>query len=147
MQILKLDKSYFDKVTRLIRTSDKNFSWSGQQILESINKDFVLGLFEDERLKAVTILNSIFETAELLYICVDQSSKNQGLGYKILKESFAYLLNQNVSEVLLEVDVSNHVAIKLYDKLGFKKISTRKNYYKKGDGSYNDALIYSLKIY
>ncbi len=146
MQILKLDKSYFDEVTRLIRTSDKNFSWSNQQILDSLNQDLAIGLIGNNKLNALAIFSCIFEIAELLYICVDKSNQKQGLGSKVLEDSFTYLLNQNITGIFLEVNVTNHVAIKLYDKLGFKKISTRKNYYKKIDGSYNDALIYKLEM-
>ncbi|ORU45282.1 alanine acetyltransferase, partial [Francisella tularensis subsp. holarctica] len=44
------------------------------------------------------------------------------------------------------VDINNHSAIKLYQKLNFKKISLRKNYYQKADGSQSDAIIYQLSI-
>lgn len=131
MQILSLNESYFDKVINLIRSTDNSFSWSDQQVLDSIDQDLALGLFENEKLRAIIIFNSVFETAQLLYVCVDKSDQNQGLGYKILKSSFAYLVEQKISEVFLEVDINNYYAIKLYDKLGFKKISIRKNYYKK----------------
>ncbi|MED7819816.1 MULTISPECIES: GNAT family N-acetyltransferase [unclassified Francisella] len=146
MQILKLDNLYFDKIISLIRLSDSSFSWSDQQILDSLDQYLVLGLLDQNELKAVVIFSSIFEVAELLYICVDKFSKNQGLGYTILKESFVLLSKQNIQEVFLEVDINNHIAIKLYSKLGFKKISIRKNYYKKNNGSYSDALIFQLKI-
>ncbi|WP_150468255.1 GNAT family N-acetyltransferase [Francisella sp. SYW-9] len=146
MQILNLNSSYFDNVISLIRLSDKDFSWSDQQILDSLGQDLVIGLIENHKLKALAIFSCIFETAELLYICVDKSNQNKGLGYKVLKQSFTYLLSQKVTEVFLEVDVNNHVAIKLYNKLGFKKISRRKNYYKRQDGSCSDALVYKFKI-
>ncbi|QIW10271.1 GNAT family N-acetyltransferase [Francisella sp. LA112445] len=146
MQTLNLDSSYFDKVISLIRLSDKDFSWSDQQILDSLSQDLTIGLIDNGKLKALAVFSCIFETAELLYICVDKSNQNQGLGAEVLRESFVYLLNQKVTEVFLEVDVNNHVAIKLYNKLGFKEISIRKNYYKKQDGSYSDALIYKLEI-
>ncbi|API87781.1 GNAT family N-acetyltransferase [Francisella uliginis] len=146
MRILSLGKSHFDAVISLIRFSDREFSWSDQQILDSIENDLTLGLFENDKLRAIAIFNSIFDTAELLYVCVDKSNQNKGFGYKVLKQSFTYLLKQKISKVFLEVDVSNHYALKLYNKIGFKKISTRKNYYKKNDGSYNDALIYKLEI-
>lgn len=146
MQISFLGNTFFAKVVELIRLSDKDFSWSDKQILESLNKDLTLGLFENQQLSAVAIFSQIFETAELLYICIDVSKHNKGLGFKLLENSIYYLAQLQIKEIFLEVDVTNHSAIKLYHKLKFRKISLRKNYYKKTDGSSSDALIYQLKI-
>ena len=146
MQISFLGNTFFAKVVELIRLSDKDFSWSDKQILESLNKDLTLGLFENQQLSAVAIFSQIFETAELLYICIDVSKHNKGLGFKLLENSIYCLVQQQIKEIFLEVDVNNHSAIKLYHKLKFRKISLRKNYYKKTDGSSSDALIYQLKI-
>ena len=146
MRISLLDNTFFGRVVELIRLSDKDFSWSDKQILESLNKDLTLGLFENKQLLAVAIFSKIFETAELLYICVDVSKYNTGLGFKFLKNSIYYLAQQQIKEIFLEVDINNHSAIKLYHKLKFRKISLRKNYYKKANGSQSDAIIYQLKL-
>ncbi len=146
MQISLLDNSFFTRVVELIRLSDKDFSWSDKQILESLNKDLTIGLFENKQLLAVAIFSKIFDTAELLYICVDISKHNKGFGFKLLKDSIYYLAQQQIKEIFLEVDINNHSAIKLYQKLNFKKISLRKNYYQKADGSQSDAIIYQLSI-
>ncbi|ORU47437.1 alanine acetyltransferase, partial [Francisella tularensis subsp. holarctica] len=68
MQISLLDNSFFTRVVELIRLSDNDFSWSDKQILESLNKDLTIGLFENKKLLAVAIFSKIFDTAELLYI-------------------------------------------------------------------------------
>lgn len=53
MQISLLDNSFFTRVVELIRLSDNDFSWSDKQILESLNKDLTIGLFENKKLLAV----------------------------------------------------------------------------------------------
>ena len=65
--------------------------------------------------------------------------KYRSKGYsKVLLD---YIINNTkYNRFLLEVSVNNEVAISLYKKYAFKKISTRKNYYK--DGS--DALIMEM---
>ncbi|NDT39323.1 alanine acetyltransferase, partial [Francisella tularensis subsp. holarctica] len=90
MQISLLDNSFFTRVVELIRLSDNDFSWSDKQILESLNKDLTIGLF-DKKLLAVAIFSKIFDTAELLYICVDISKHNKGFGFKLLKDSIYYI--------------------------------------------------------
>ncbi|MDE4949002.1 alanine acetyltransferase, partial [Francisella tularensis subsp. holarctica] len=78
MPISILDNSFFTRVVELIRLSDNEFSWSDKQILESLNKDLTIGLIENKKLLAVAIFSKIFDTAELLYNCVDISKHNKG---------------------------------------------------------------------
>ncbi|MDE4984268.1 alanine acetyltransferase, partial [Francisella tularensis subsp. holarctica] len=68
-----------------MRLSDNDFSWSDKQILESLNNDLTIGLFENKKLLAVAIFSKIFDTDELLYICVDIYKHNKGFGFKLLK--------------------------------------------------------------
>jgi ribosomal-protein-alanine N-acetyltransferase len=50
-----------------------------------------------------------------------------------------------VKNVYLEVRCSNQKAIKLYEKYNFKRIGTRKNYYRKDKKNpKEDGLIYNL---
>ncbi|MEY8701672.1 GNAT family N-acetyltransferase [Francisella philomiragia] len=146
MQILQLNITFLTKTIKLIRAADKNFSWSDRQIEDSITNDIVLGLVIDSELVAVAIFNYVFETAELLYICVDNSMQSRGIASKLLKYSIDYLAKKEVKELFLEVDINNTKAISLYNKLNFIKVSQRKNYYKKIDGSLSDALICRLDI-
>lgn len=148
MQILQLDKSFSKEVISLIRLSDKDLSWSDKQIIDSLTNDIAFGLIDNnQELLAVAIFNKIFETVELLYICVSTSEQNKGLGYLLLQKSLnEFSRNLEVENIFLEVDINNQNAIKLYNKLGFKEISKRKNYYKKPNDKYSDALICQLKI-
>ena len=51
------------------------------------------------------------------------------------------LKNEGVKSLFIEVAVSNQAALALYASSGFEKAGTRKNYYERGDGSHEDALI------
>lgn len=146
MQILDLDTTFLTKTIQLVRATDKDFSWTDKQIEDSLINDTVLGLIIDSELVAIAIFNYIFETAELLYICVDTAMQSRGVASKLLKYSINHLAKKEVKELFLEVDINNTKAISLYNKLNFIKVSQRKNYYKKTDGSLNDALICRLDI-
>jgi [ribosomal protein S18]-alanine N-acetyltransferase len=80
--------------------------------------------------------------AEILAIEVAQSHRRQGLALSLLKELFDWARQNKRSAVWLEVRASNDAAIKLYLRMGFLQISTRKRYYADGE----DALVmkYSL---
>jgi ribosomal-protein-alanine N-acetyltransferase len=51
----------------------------------------------------------------------------------MLEES---LLKDEVSLISLEVNINNHPAVLLYEKIGFEKASVRKNYYHNHDDAY-----------
>ncbi|KEI35607.1 ribosomal-protein-S18p-alanine acetyltransferase [Francisella sp. W12-1067] len=140
-----LDESYCNQVINLIRKTDNYINWSDKQIFESFNNNgLVFGVLQGDYLRAVAIFNYILDVAELLYICVDKNNQSAGLGYELLETGIQELKLKGIKELFLEVDVKNFKAIKLYEKIGFKCISRRKNYYVYRDGNISDALIYQL---
>ena len=146
MQISRLDCNCSDEVINLIRSSDKNSSWSDTQIIDSLNNDITYGSFENDVITSIAIFQQIFETVELLYICVLNTHKSQGVGYTLLRECIEDLSNASeIESIFLEVAVDNTKAINLYEKLGFRNISVRKKYYKRPNGQCYDAIIYILK--
>ena len=72
---------------------------------------------------------------EILNFCVDKLSQNQGIGTKLLAYSIDKLISLGAKSFILEVRESNNNAIKIYNKFGFDKISTRKNYYSNGENA------------
>ncbi|MDE5014790.1 GNAT family N-acetyltransferase, partial [Francisella tularensis subsp. holarctica] len=79
------------RLVELKTLSDNEYSWSDKQIFESLNKDLTIGLFENKKLIAVAIFSKIFDTAELLFICVDLSKHKKGFGFKLLTDSIYFL--------------------------------------------------------
>ena len=79
--------------------------------------------------------------AELLNIGVAEQNQGKGMGEALLKSSLI-LLPELTEQCFLEVRRSNLPAINLYQKLEFKQLSVRKNYYRHKSGVVEDALIY-----
>lgn len=73
--------------------------------------------------------------AEILNFCVETAYQNNKIGTKILEEIFVIYENKKCESLILEVRQSNERAIHLYTKLGFEKISVRKNYYTNGENA------------
>lgn len=89
--------------------------------------------------------------ASLLHIAVNKSSQRQGLATQLLSFWLHYLQeSQAVDSCWLEVRQSNIVAQRVYQRLGFERVTTRKNYYtltnkhEKVENTREDALIYRL---
>lgn len=67
---------------------------------------------------------------EILNFAIIKEYQNQGYGKKILSSILNDFSARGVVNMILEVRKSNEKAIKLYEKLGFRTIRIRKNYYK-----------------
>jgi len=80
----------------------------------------------------------VYETINITDVYTDNEFRNQGIASKLFEVLFSKYKNKRF---MLEVNVNNKNAIKLYDKFGFKTIHVRKNYYKDGD-----ALIMEAKM-
>lgn len=73
------------------------------------------------------------ETAHVISIGVLPKDRRRGVATSLMRTMIEYLLGCGVSELRLEVKTNNAEAIKLYDKLGFERLTILDNYY--ADGS------------
>ena len=90
----------------------------------------------DNMVVGFCIIENTIDESNLLLIYVDKDYRKKHIATKLMNHYFNNL-NSSIKRVLLEVSINNKSAISLYEKLGFKCINVRKNYYK--DGS--DAMI------
>ncbi|MBR6119787.1 MAG: ribosomal protein S18-alanine N-acetyltransferase [Oscillospiraceae bacterium] len=81
---------------------------------------------------------SCFEDADILNVCVAPEARRRGLAEALMRELETRLIPKGIEKITLEVRASNEPAIRLYEKLGYSQVGTRKNYYEKPR---EDALI------
>lgn len=93
------------------------------------------------RIAGFALIRLVADESELLTIAVDPKWRGKGVGRALLDAVFADLMMSSARKMFLEVDAENRPAIKLYEKLGFSTISSRKGYYAKPDGSAATALV------
>ena len=124
-ELIFLDESYKINEYETMQKSDIYFYYV------FIEKDEIIGFL---------IFTKIKNEYEIIKIGILIEYQSKGYGILFLKS----ILNLGVSKdiFLLEVNSSNKRAINLYEKLGFKQIFIRKQYYKNN----NDAIIYQLVI-
>ena len=81
----------------------------------------------DEKIVGFIIFDIIYEKCEIIDIFIEENYRRKGIAILLIKEIEKDFSIENIT---LEVREDNIPAIKLYEKIGFKKVSIRKNYYK-----------------
>jgi len=74
----------------------------------------------------------------LLNLAVHPDFRRRGLARELLEAVFSEGVRRNCGTVVLEVRHDNADAVRLYERLGFVRISSRARYYSAGE----DALVY-----
>lgn len=70
--------------------------------------------------------------ADILTVAVLPAYRRQGIAKEFMCQIEAYAVERQASAMMLEVELSNESAIKLYESLGYMKISVRMDYYGPG---------------
>jgi ribosomal-protein-alanine N-acetyltransferase len=81
--------------------------------------------------------------AHILNIAVHPDYRRMGLGTHLMQFFIDFCRTTKVKTLTLDVRSSNHPAIEMYRKLGFRKVGLRPYYYADND---EDALIMALKL-
>ena len=102
--------------------------------LESPNSKYIIAKTNDGEIIGFAGIKIIIDTADVMNIVVKKSWRNQGVGNLLLSNLISICKISNLSSLSLEVNEDNLPAIHLYEKVGFKKIGLRKNYYNWKDG-------------
>ena len=87
-----------------------------------------IAYYLDKKVIGFIEYNDIYESIDIVNVFVKEEYRNKKIGTKLL----SYLIEKSKDKynITLEVNINNSVAIHLYEKLGFKKVSLRKGYYK-----------------
>lgn len=99
-----------------------------QEILSDTFFGLVINALKDGVLGFV-LCKIVVDECEILKIAVMKNCQNRGVGTKLCCHLISYLREHSVKKLFLGVAISNDVALKLYEKIGFKTLNIRKNYY------------------
>jgi ribosomal-protein-alanine N-acetyltransferase len=79
----------------------------------------------------------IIKMGHIISIAVLPEYRRKGIGKSLMIEVMRRIKEfYNAKEVYLEVRISNEIAIKLYERLGFKKVRVLRLYYADGEDAY-----------
>lgn len=111
-----------------------------ETLIENDSQDHVMfGAFDDQRLIGITGFNRMARQranhrGEVVQVYVEPIYRGQNIGEKLLRRVLEYAFAlEGIEQVQLSVIANNKMAIKLYEKLGFKTFGVQPKYFKAGD--------------
>ena len=96
--------------------------------LNNPNAHYVL-LTEEDKVIAYCAFWQAAESADITNVAVHPDYRQKGLGKQVLKRALEDAGARGVTQLFLEVRVSNEAAQALYSACGFARVGERKKYY------------------
>ena len=104
---------------------------SEQSLLSNLNGNSVFFCCVSESGSILGCVNAdtVLDEAYVVNVCVHPDFRRLEIGERLVQALCDHCRENRFSLITLEVRESNHAAINLYTKLGFKKVGFRKNFY------------------
>lgn len=130
IEIKKMNLEDLESISNILYSDFDDF-WSYDVFASELcseNSSYFVAIRENEII-GFAGFKIICDEAEIMNIVVRKSARGTGIGSLLLEHLLFEVHNSGVTVVNLEVDSSNFVAIKLYEKFGFRQVGFRKGYY------------------
>jgi len=118
-------------------------AWEEEMFLEEIEKQYAYVLEIKDKVIGYICGWKLVDEFNITNIAVAKDYQQKGLGQKLVQFLIGKILNERCFKFFLEVRKSNNAAKMLYEKIGFKLLGSRKNYY---HSPQEDALIFGMNI-
>ena len=113
-----------------------------EALINDENKIAMKAFLDDGSVLAYVGASYVLDEAEIGNICVLPGYRGMGVGKSLLNALIDELKSRGILTVFLEVESDNTNAIALYEKAGFTRYNSRKDYY--GEG--RDAMLYRRSL-
>ena len=137
--IRRMTQTDADAVAELEAQLFSENPWPKDQFLYELNENPFAKLYVDEEnggIRGYIDFWLIYEQAQIATIGVKKEYQRNGIADALMEQCFADCEKEGCETLSLEVRVSNTPAMTLYEKKGFIRAATRKQYYENGEDAY-----------
>ena len=106
--------------------------WSENSVASELNNDLALWLvaMNDDTVVGYIGSQTVAGETDVMNIAVHPDWRRRGIAQSLIECLVVELKNRGSEALMLEVRASNAPAIALYEKLGFRQVGRRPNYYR-----------------
>ena len=139
MTITKMNATHVPQVAELERICFAD-PWSEKSVASELDNQWALWLVaeEDDVVTGYIGSQTSIDETDVMNVAVHPDYRRRGIAEMLINALVTELKNRGSHALMLEVRASNAPAIALYEKLGFRQVGCRKNYYRNPK---EDALI------
>ncbi len=145
MMDIAIEKMTGAHISQLAEIEKQCFStpWSENALSEELSNPYArfFVCIADGQVCGYIGAHNVVGEVYITNVAVSPLHRGQGLGTMLVGFLKEYSKLENADFITLEVRKSNAVAIKLYDKMGFKVVGERKNFY---DNPNEDAILMTI---
>ncbi|MCM1130297.1 MAG: ribosomal protein S18-alanine N-acetyltransferase [Roseburia sp.] len=138
-----------EDISRIVELEKNHLESSLEEsfYLSDLNNPLARHYVFEVDLKILGFISSVFDgfSLEILNFVIDKPYQSKGYGTRALATFLDELVPLGLNNVSLEVRQSNKKAIHVYEKLGFKTIRVKKEYYKNKEDAYFMQKLYDEK--
>ena len=130
MEFMEMQECHVAQIAELEKVCFTD-AWSENSIRYELRNPLSTWLVALDRDRVVGYVGSqtVLGEADMMNLAVDPSFRKQRIGWELVSRLIELLKCDCVHCLTLEVRVSNHPAINLYEKMGFTQVGRRPNYY------------------
>jgi ribosomal-protein-alanine N-acetyltransferase len=144
--LIPIDDSHAPLLAALHKIAFAEESWSIDSFSQLLRQKTIFGFLVIDQNKThplgMILCQKAFDQTDILTLMIIPEMRLKGLATLLIKKVCDHLQSNEQQILCLEVDEMNEKALSLYNKLGFKQVAVRKNYY----GLNENALFLSLKL-
>lgn len=144
MEIIKMEQGHVAQVAALEAICFRD-PWSEKSVASELNNPLShwLVAVEDDAVLGYIGSQTVLDESDMMNVAVSPAHRRKGIAEALVSALADALREKGSVKLTLEVRASNAPAITLYEKLDFKPIGLRKNYYRNPK---EDALILQKEL-
>lgn len=135
MMDFKIEKMTAFHITEIAELEKECFSspWSEEGLKSELTNEFArfFVAVSDGEIAGYIGAHNVLGEVYITNVAVFKAFRRQGIAKKLIAFLLETAKNENAEFVTLEVRKSNFHAISLYEKMGFKAVGERKDFYEK----------------
>ena len=142
--IVPMDRGHIPQIAALERECFST-PWSENMLSDALfdpKASFIVAEDGEGGVLGYAGLQVVLDEGYIDNIAVEEAARRHGVGDALL-DVFCRFGQAHLSFLTLEVRASNAPAIALYEKLGFRQVGRRKNYYR---AEHEDALLMTVEF-
>ncbi|NIR28770.1 MAG: ribosomal protein S18-alanine N-acetyltransferase [Gammaproteobacteria bacterium] len=137
-----------EDLPRVLRIERETYTlpWSALFFLRALRSGWSCWVLErDEEIVGYGVARMRGDWAHIMNLCIAQRFRGRGLGARMLAHLLAQARAASAARAWLEVRPTNTVAIRLYERMGFRQKYRKRGYYP-DPGRYQDALVMVCRL-